>query len=106
MRKDLSNDPFEQRRIGLEEAFFKERDQHLIARMRAELEAQLRATGDLPSGVQLGLSPTVSHLKGLGELWIESMVKGSPPLRVPLFMMPARERSAWSMTGEFEESCP
>ena len=29
-----------------------------------------------------------------GEEWIDIMVKGSPPLRVPLFMMPTRGRSA------------
>lgn len=36
---ELAPDPFEQRRRGLEEAFFKERDQQLLARLRAELEA-------------------------------------------------------------------
>jgi hypothetical protein len=36
--KDMS-DAFEQRRIGFEEAFFKDRDQKLMAKMRSELSA-------------------------------------------------------------------
>jgi hypothetical protein len=36
--KDMS-DAFEQRRIGFEEAFFKDRDQKLMAKMRSELAA-------------------------------------------------------------------
>lgn len=36
---ELAPDPFEQRRRSLEEAFFKQRDQQLLARLRAELEA-------------------------------------------------------------------
>jgi hypothetical protein len=33
-----STDPFEQRRIGLEEAFFRQKDQQLLQQMRAELD--------------------------------------------------------------------
>jgi hypothetical protein len=36
---DASKDPFKRREIGLEEAFFKERDQHLMEKLRAELSA-------------------------------------------------------------------
>src|SRR5437763_4718358 len=32
-----STDPFEQRRIGLEEAFFRQKDQQLLQQMRTEL---------------------------------------------------------------------
>jgi hypothetical protein len=35
---ELRTDPFEERRKGLEEAFFKERDQVLLDRLRGELE--------------------------------------------------------------------
>src|SRR5262245_31534581 len=34
-----TNDPFEQRRIGFEEAFFKERDRQLMDKMRNEISA-------------------------------------------------------------------
>ena len=34
---DPRHDSFRQREIGLEEAFFKERDQHLMEKLRAEL---------------------------------------------------------------------
>jgi hypothetical protein len=37
---ESSSDPFEQRRKGLEEAFFKERDQQLMAKLKSELEAR------------------------------------------------------------------
>jgi hypothetical protein len=36
---ESSFDPFEQRRKGLEEAFFKERDQQLLARLQGELQS-------------------------------------------------------------------
>jgi hypothetical protein len=36
---EFGNNPFEERRKGLEEAFFKERDQQLIERMRRELDS-------------------------------------------------------------------
>jgi hypothetical protein len=36
---ELRIDPFEERRKGLEEAFFKERDQELLKKLRSELEA-------------------------------------------------------------------
>src|SRR5258705_13338075 len=39
MKRDPSKDPFKQREIGLEEAFFKERDRQLMEKMRAELAA-------------------------------------------------------------------
>src|SRR5438552_13960257 len=39
MAKGSSSDPFKQREIALEEAFFKQRDQQLMAKMRAELAA-------------------------------------------------------------------
>jgi hypothetical protein len=35
---ESSIDPFEQRRKGLEDAFFKERDQQLLAKLKSELE--------------------------------------------------------------------
>ena len=34
-----SSDPFKQREIALEEAFFKERDRQLLEKMRSELSA-------------------------------------------------------------------
>jgi hypothetical protein len=37
--KPSSTDPFKQREIGLEEAFFKERDRQLMEKMRSELSA-------------------------------------------------------------------
>jgi len=37
--KYSTNDPFKQREIGLEEAFFKERDRHLMDKLRSELSA-------------------------------------------------------------------
>jgi hypothetical protein len=37
--KHSSNDPFKQREIGLEEAFFKERDRQLMDKLRGELSA-------------------------------------------------------------------
>ena len=39
MAKGSSNDPFKQREIALEEAFFKERDRQLMAKLRGELAA-------------------------------------------------------------------
>ena len=37
--RHASNDPFKQREIGLEEAFFKERDRQLMEKLRGELSA-------------------------------------------------------------------
>src|SRR5207253_7165559 len=39
MAEGSSSDPFKQREIALEEAFFKERDRQLMEKMRAELAA-------------------------------------------------------------------
>jgi hypothetical protein len=40
MAKGSSNDPFKQREIALEEAFFKERDRQLLEKLRGELSAK------------------------------------------------------------------
>ena len=34
------------------------------------------------------------------------IASGCPPLRVPLFMMAARARIAWTSTSAFELGCP
>ena len=41
-----------------------------------------------------------------GEEWTVCMVSGSPPLRVPSFMMATRGCSACTSTGELELACP
>jgi hypothetical protein len=49
-----SYDAFRQREIGLEEAFFKERDQHLLAKLRSELSSmeQRRQVGHVTGIVE------------------------------------------------------
>jgi hypothetical protein len=39
MKRQPSTDAFRQREIGLEEAFFKERDRHLLEKLRGELQS-------------------------------------------------------------------